>query len=115
MKKEDVKNIPDWETDASYYQAEDKKALKLEDFLTEEAGPETEQEHVPAASDAVFLQTVKEVRAVRELTQSGKDRTVIANELNLTEERVTLIQMCLYGMTEDSNDEAAAHLVMMEE
>lgn len=113
MKKVDIKNIPDWETNTFYYRSENKKELKIEDFMTDDHG-ETDIGLVGPANDEEFRQTVEEVKAVRELTQAGRNGDGIAKELGLTKEKVTLLQMCLFGVTEDGNDEAAAHLVIME-
>lgn len=114
MKKEDIENMTDWEFEGLKNPAEDTRELKLEDFMGNDEEPDG-FDIVISEEEEKLKQTVEEVKAVRELIEAGNSAKKIAGILGKDVARIRLIHMCLYGATEDGNDIAAAHLVMMEE
>lgn len=117
MKREEVRNLPDWEYLDDYYSNETGKELKLEDFQTEQDKEATNGDIFhKEGKDERFDQILKEVGAVRIGLEKNKSVEDIAAENQLSPERVKLIHMCMFGgSVEDTSDVAVAHLVMMED
>lgn len=65
-------------------------------------------------SGVSLLKTVEDVKNVRELIAKGKSVKEIAADLGLEENYITVIAVTLNSSTDDDNDIAIAHLVMME-
>ena len=100
----------DWELAEGFYQEdEEKKELKLEDFL------EGNEEHEPGlklSKDSDEMQkTIAEVHQVLTLAEEGKTIDQIAEITGLDRAYVYNIQVCAQGFHED-DEIAVAHLVM---
>lgn len=107
--KRDMQEI-DWELSDEYYAADEtKRELKLEDFMDHE---ELHQENDTAAQGSEVERTAEDVRKVMELASLGKSAGEIAQQLGMSAEYVSNIQVCVQSFPED-NPIAVAHLIMM--
>lgn len=108
MNKED--KLIDWEMEEFVNPDLNKKELKLEDFQAAD-----EPETAAGSSNGRLGEIVEEVKAVKDLMETGMDAQKISAKLGICKERVMLIQMSMYGGEGDDNEVAVAHMVMMEE
>lgn len=102
----------DWElTDEFYQENDEKKEVRLEDFL---GGEEEEESNLNVSDDSQELKkTIAEVHEVLTMAGQGKTTEQIAALTGLDKQYVYNIQVCAQGFHED-DEIAVAHLVMME-
>lgn len=102
----------DWELSADYYKEnENRRELKLEDFIEEEAS-ESGMPDSTASLSADVRRVAGDVRNVKELATQGKTVAEIAGLLGAEQKYVSDILICVQSFPED-NDIAVAHLILM--
>lgn len=108
--KQNPFDMTDWELSEEYYQEnEDKRDLKLEDFmLAEDEIPST----ASAEEDPSLAKTISDVEKVLAVYGEGKSVEEIALALSLEADYVHTILYCAQGFSED-DPIAVARLVMM--
>ena len=112
---EKITNIPqDWELSEDFYNQEEGKKWKLEDFLEEDSG---KQEKAPglntAAETGARLEEMAElVRQVTVLSGQGNTADQIAGALGVERKLVQDIMVCLQAFPED-NPVAVARLIVL--
>lgn len=106
----------DWDYLDKNYTSSENSVRSLDEILKEcEENGEISDDVSNTYSDAALLEkTVNDVRNVRELISNGVTVKEIAKRLSLDEEYVICIAVTLNSSTDDDNDIAIAHLVMME-
>lgn len=108
--KQNPFDTTDWELSEEYYQEnEDKRDLKLEDFMLAE-------DEIPSMAsteeDPVLARTISDVEKVLAVYGEGKSVEEIALALSLEADYVHTILYCAQGFSED-DPIAVARLVMM--
>lgn len=102
----------DWELSEDFYKEdENRKELRLEDFL-EDGVTEGEPEADLAALGVDVQRVAADVRRVKELMMQGKIVVEIAGEMGVEQKYVSDIQICIQSFPED-NEIAVAHLILM--
>lgn len=102
----------DWELSEDFYKEdENRKELRLEDFL-ENGVAEGEPEADLAALGVDVQRVAADVRRVKELMMQGKIVVEIAGEMGVEQKYVSDIQICIQSFPED-NEIAVAHLILM--
>ena len=102
----------DWELSADYYKEnENRRELKLEDFMEEEATESGMSDHVSSLG-ADVQRVAADVRKVKELARQGRTVMEIAGMLGTEQQYVSDILICVQSFPED-NDIAVAHLILM--
>lgn len=102
----------DWELSADYYKEnENRRELKLEDFMEEESTESGMWDHT-ASLGADVQRVAADVRKVKELAGQGKTVMEIAGMLGTEQQYVSDILICVQSFPED-NDIAVAHLILM--
>lgn len=102
----------DWELSADYYKEdENRRELKLEDFIEEDAAESGMADHT-ASLNADVQRVAADVRKVKELAGQGKNMAEIAGLLGVEQKYVSDILICVQSFPED-NDIAVAHLILM--
>lgn len=117
MNSDKDKNIDvDWEYLEENYKESGNEVKDLEAYITEgiEDAFDYGDSMMLDADNGLFEKTVKDVKNVRELMKEGITVKEIAERLSLEEEYIMIIAVTLNSSTEDDNDVAVAHLVMME-
>lgn len=107
--------IDDWEYLDDNYKESGNEVKDLEAYILEGLDDDTDYEELMKidSDDALFKKTVDDVKNVRELMNEGKTVKEIAESLFLSEDYIMMIAVTLNSSTEDDNDIAIAHLVMM--
>mgnify|MGYP001852379256 FL=1 len=96
----------DWDISPDFYREnEEKKELKLEDFMSP-----GDEGVFSIDGDIEVAKTAEDVRQVLKLAEEGKTIQEIAAALLLEEEYVYRIQVCALG---DGDPVSVAHLVLM--
>lgn len=105
----------DWDYLEDNYKPSENEVRSLDDILKEcEVNGELDSDVNQTYSNNALLQkTVNDVKNVRELVSEGVPLQEIAKRLSLEEDYVVCIAVTLNSSTEDDNDIAIAHLVMM--
>lgn len=102
----------DWELSADYYKEEEnRRELKLEDFIDEETKDPGLSGHTDALG-ADVRRVAADVRRVKELAGQGKTVVEIAGLMGVEQKYVSDILICVQSFPED-NDIAVAHLILM--
>ncbi|WP_167956661.1 hypothetical protein [Anaerosporobacter faecicola] len=105
----------DWEYMSGFYEEGPEKKIKsLEEYDLGDEEPTIEDVQGIDKENKELLQTIEDVKRVRELLPTGKTVAEIAEVLQMDMGYVNTIAMTLGYSTEDSGDIAIAHLVMME-
>jgi hypothetical protein len=106
----------DWDYLEENYTSSDNKVRSLDEIMKEcEANGEISDNLDSIYSDKAQLEkTVNDVKNVRELIHQGITVKEISKRLALDEDYVVCIAVTLNSSTDDDNDIAIAHLVMME-
>lgn len=109
--KENSFDTTDWELSEEYYKEnEEKKELKLEDFmLPEDEIPSTGSDET---QDPALARTISDVQQVLSVYGEGKSVEEIVLALSLEADYVHTILYCAQGFSED-DPIAVARLVMM--
>lgn len=115
MSSDKENSINDWEYLEDNYKESENEVKDLEAYITE--GMEDDfyyEDSILSDADNVLLKkTVDDVKNVRELMKEGITAKEIADRLSLSEDYIMMIAITLNSSTEDDNDIAIAHLVMM--
>ena len=106
----------DWDYLEENYKSSDSAVRSLDEIMKEcEENGEIIEDVTSSYSDSFLLEkTVNDVKNVRELVVQGVTVKEIAKRLSLDEDYVVCIAVTLNSSTDDDNDIAIAHLVMME-
>ena len=106
----------DWDYLEENYTSSDNKVRSLDEIMKEcEANGEISDSLDSIYSNKTQLEkTVNDVKNVRELIHQGVTVKEISKRLSLDEDYVVCIAVTLNSSTDDDNDIAIAHLVMME-
>lgn len=111
----DNKQMIDWDMMEDYYSNEGQgKVRSLEEIAKESESELIGEADINAFSekDARLLQTIEDVKRVKEASVGGATIDEIAKRLDMDRDYVALILMTREGYAEDS-DIAVAHLVLM--
>ena len=105
----------DWDYLEDNYKPSENEVRSLDDILKEcEVNGELDSDVNQTYSNNALLQkTANDVKNVRELVSEGVPLQEIAKRHSLEEDYVVCIAVTLNSSTEDDNDIAIAHLVMM--
>lgn len=102
----------DWELSADYYKEnENRRELKLEDFIEEEATESGMSDHT-ASLGADVQRVAADVRQVKAFAGQGKTVAEISGLMGVEQKYVSDILICVQSFPED-NDIAVAHLILM--
>lgn len=106
----------DWDYLEENYKSSDSAVRSLDEIMKEcKENGEIIEDVASSYSDSLLLEkTVNDVKNVRELVVQGVTVKEIAKRLSLHEDYVVCIAVTLNSSTDDDNDIAIAHLVMME-
>ncbi|NLL93281.1 MAG: hypothetical protein GX225_03920 [Clostridiales bacterium] len=104
----------DWKYLEENYKESDRKVRSFEEIMNEcESTHEDDKYDTIGEAGSALLETVENVKKIREMSSQAKTVKEMAETLNLKEEYVTTIMIILNSSTDDDNDVAIAHLVMM--
>lgn len=108
-------SIDDWEYLDDNYKESENEVKDLEAYISEGLDDDFDYEDsmLLDVDDALFKKTVEDVKSVRKLMSDGVTVKEIAGRLSLAEDYIMMIAITLNSSTEDDNDIAIAHLVMM--
>ena len=115
MNSDKENSINDWEYLEDNYKESENEVKDLEAYITEgmEDDFDYEDSILSDADNVLLKKTVDDVKNVRELMKEGITAKEIADRLSLSEDYIMMIAITLNSSTEDDNDIAIAHLVMM--
>lgn len=115
MSSDKENSINDWEYLEDNYKESENEVKDLETYITEgmEDDFDYEDSILSDADNVLLKKTVDDVKNVRELMKEGITAKEIADRLSLSEDYIMMIAITLNSSTEDDNDIAIAHLVMM--
>lgn len=115
MNSDKENSINDWEYLEDNYKESENEVKDLEAYITEgmEDDFDYEDSILLDADNVLLKKTVDDVKNVRELMKEGITAKEIADRLSLSEDYIMMIAITLNSSTEDDNDIAIAHLVMM--
>lgn len=115
MSSDKENSINDWEYLEDNYKESENEVKDLEAYITEgmEDDFDYEDSILSDADNVLLKKTVDDVKNVRELMKEGITAKEIADRLSLSEDYIMMIAITLNSSTEDDNDIAIAHLVMM--
>ena len=115
MSSDKENSINDWEYLEDNYKESENEVKDLEAYITEgmEDDFDYEDSILSDADNVLLKKTVDDVKNVRELMKAGITAKEIADRLSLSEDYIMMIAITLNSSTEDDNDIAIAHLVMM--
>lgn len=113
-KKESLDSTLDWEYMSDFYDEDGAKSVKsLEEYMLDDTEPVSEDLNEIASEQVKLLETIEDVKKVRELMSTGKTVKEIAECLKLEENYIQNIAITLCSSTEDSGDIAVAQLVLL--
>lgn len=112
MKSEE--NFLDWDMMDNYYNNDGKEIGGIEDFISDDDDFEDSFEaSILDADKKEVVKVANDVKNVREMVADGITVKEISEKLNLDQEYVTDIAIILNSTTEDEDDIAVAHMMLM--